>query len=78
MTGESIGNADACEKMTSEDIVRAYASEVGFDLVGITSAEPFLRDEQAALERVRSGMMDGLHWYTEERVRRTNRPMSTV
>ena len=59
---------------TPEDIVRGYATELGFDLVGITSAAPFLRDEQAALERIRSGMMDGLHWYTEERVRRANRP----
>ncbi len=61
--------------MTSlENIVRAYAKELGFDLVGITSAEPFLRDEQAALKRVQDGMMDGLSWYTEERVRRANRP----
>ena len=61
--------------MTSlENTVRTYAKELGFDLVGITSAEPFLRDEQAALKRVRDGMMDGLGWYTEERVRRANRP----
>ena len=59
---------------SAEDVVRGYATELGFDLVGITSAEPFLRDEKAALERVRSGMMDGLDWYTEERVRRANRP----
>jgi epoxyqueuosine reductase len=61
--------------MTSlENMVRAYAKELGFDLVGITSAEPFLRDEQAALKRVQDGMMDGLGWYTKERVRRANRP----
>lgn len=59
---------------SSEDIVRTYATSLGFDLVGITSAEPFLLNEQAALERVRDGMMDGLTWYTEERVRRANRP----
>ncbi|MCH8868902.1 MAG: tRNA epoxyqueuosine(34) reductase QueG [Chloroflexi bacterium] len=59
---------------TREDIVREYGAELGFDLVGITTAEPFLRDERAAIERVRAGMMDGLHWYTEERVRRANRP----
>lgn len=61
--------------MTSrENIVRGYATGLGFDLVGITTAEPFLRDEQAALERVQAGLMDGLGWYTEERVRRANRP----
>ena len=59
---------------TVENTVRAYAKELGFNLVGITSAEPFLRDEQAALKRVQDGMMDGLRWYTEERVRRANRP----
>ena len=57
-----------------EDAVRQRARVLGFDLVGFASAEPFLRDERAATERVRDGLMDGLHWYTEERVRRANRP----
>ena len=57
-----------------EDAVRQRAKALGFDLVGFASAEPFLRDERAAIDRVRSGLMDGLHWYTEERVRRANRP----
>ena len=57
-----------------EDAVRRRAKALGFDLVGFASAEPFLRDERAAIDRVRSGLMDGLHWYTEERVRRANRP----
>ena len=57
-----------------EDAVRRRARALGFDLVGFASAEPFLRDERAATERIRSGMMDGLNWYTEERVRRANRP----
>ena len=57
-----------------EDRVKALALEIGFDRVGITGAEPFVRDEAAAVERVRSGLMDGLPWYTEERVRRMNRP----
>ncbi len=59
---------------TLEDSVKALAREIGFDRVGITGAEPFVRDEAAAVERVRSGLMDGLPWYTEERVRRMNRP----
>ena len=57
-----------------EDKVKSLALEIGFDRVGITDAEPFVRDEAAAVERVRSGLMDGLPWYTEERVRRMNRP----
>lgn len=59
---------------STEDAVRQRARALGFDLVGFASAEPFLRDERAATERIRGGLMDGLHWYTEERVRRANRP----
>ena len=54
--------------------VKRYARSLGFDIVGIASAEPFLRDEKAAVERVRAGLMDGLPWYTEERVRRATHP----
>ena len=57
-----------------EQLVKDYGRELGFDLVGITTGEPFARDERAATERVRNGLMDGLPWYTEERVRRANRP----
>ena len=59
---------------TLERSIKAYATELGFDVVRITTAEPFLRDEAAAIERVRDGLMDGLPWYTEERVRRANHP----
>ena len=59
---------------TLERTIKSYGRELGFDRVGIASAEPFLRDERAALQRVRQGLMDGLPWYTEERVRRANRP----
>ncbi|GIS69168.1 MAG: epoxyqueuosine reductase [Chloroflexota bacterium] len=46
----------------------------GFDLVGITSAEKFVRDEQVSIARVKSGLMDGLSWYTEDRVKKANDP----
>ena len=54
--------------------MKALALSLGFDRVGITDAAPFARDEEAATERVRDGLMDGLPWYTEERVHRMNRP----
>ena len=54
--------------------IKRYARELGFDRVGIGSAAPFVRDERAAVRRVRDGLMDGLPWYTEERVRKANRP----
>ncbi|MXY43771.1 MAG: tRNA epoxyqueuosine(34) reductase QueG [Dehalococcoidia bacterium] len=52
----------------------ALGKSLGFDIVGITTAERFARDEQAALERVSDGLMDGLPWYTAERVRKANSP----
>ena len=54
--------------------VKVLARSLGFDIAGITSADAFERDEAAALDRVRQGLMDGLAWYTEERVRKANRP----
>ena len=59
---------------TLERSIKGYGRSLGFDVVGIATAEPFHRDEQAAIRRVREGLMDGLSWYTEERVRRANRP----
>ena len=61
-------------RMSRERKIKELALSVGFDRVGITDAAQFVRDEAAALERVRNGMMDGLSWYTAERVRRMNRP----
>ena len=58
--------------------VKALAKSLGFDIVGITSADGFERDEAAALDRVRQGLMDGLAWYTEDRVRKANRPMELL
>ena len=60
--------------MSVERKVKSLALSLGFDRVGITDAAPFHRDEAAAAQRVRDGLMDGLPWYTEERVRRMNRP----
>ena len=43
---------------------------------GYTANVPisFLRDERAAIQSIRAGLMDGLPWYTEERVRRATHP----
>ena len=54
--------------------VKNLGIKSGFDLVGITSAENFTRDEKVSIERVRSGLMDGLPWYTEDRVKKANKP----
>ena len=57
-----------------EDKVRRLGVDSGFDIVRFTTADAFTRDEAAALKRIRDGHMDGFSWYTEERVRRANRP----
>ena len=54
--------------------VKALARGLGFDPVGITSAAPFVEAERITLERLRAGMMDGLPWFHEQRVRRGARP----
>ncbi len=50
------------------------AHSCGFDLVGVASADDFLADREAALERISKGQMDGLPWYTESRVMRGTSP----
>ena len=55
-------------------IVISHARACGFDLVGVTSADDFADDRDAALERIREGRMDGLPWYTESRVMRGTSP----
>ena len=63
---------------TLESRVKDYARPLGFDLVGITTAEAFLRDEEAAVERIRAGMMGDLPWYTEERVHKATHPRALL
>ena len=53
------------EQRTAE--VKALAQETGFDLVGITGAEPFIALEELLLERINAGLMGGLAWFTAER-----------
>ena len=58
----------------AKEAVKSLAAELGFDGVGVTTAEPFDRAEAVAMERLRNGLMDGLPWYHEERVRRGASP----
>jgi epoxyqueuosine reductase len=56
--------------MTSHELtefVKQTALEVGFDLVGITSAAPFPETQARLLEHIASGRIDGLAWFTPER-----------
>ena len=55
-------------------MVKESARSLGFDLVAVASADHFEADEAVALERVERGLMGGLSWYTEARVRRGCQP----
>ena len=58
--------------------VLQYTHELGFDLVGIASAEPLIEHGRAAQERVRQGYMDGMAWLTKERVHRASDPYTML
>jgi epoxyqueuosine reductase QueG len=59
---------------TVEKKIKDCGLSFGFDIVGITSPEPFYRDEKATIKRLDRGLMDGLPWYTKDRVRKANHP----
>lgn len=49
--------------------LKAYARSIGLDVVRIARARPWPEVEAVVVSRVRAGLMDGLPWFTEERVR---------
>ena len=57
-----------------EALIKAEAIELGFDVVGITSAKPFLKHGRLAVRRLLDGLMGDLPWYNYERVRRGSDP----
>ena len=50
------------------------AAAAGFDLVAVASADVFAPDREEALRRIDAGLMDGLAWFTAQRVRRGTDP----
>ena len=61
-----------------EKLVKDYALEVGFDLVGIAAADPFEDHKRVTLQRLRDGLMDGLPWFNEARVERGTDPQQLL
>lgn len=55
-------------------IVKDYAFELGFDMVGVTSAETFESDRIITLQRIKAGLMEGMPWFTQSRVNRGSVP----
>ena len=80
MTITSIGLGNSVKKEAGDlkRSIRQLGIDAGFDIVRFTTADAFTRDEAAAIKRIRDGHMDGFSWYTEERVRRANRPQELL
>lgn len=55
---------------------RAYA--LGFDLVRVTSAEPFVAAETALRERIAADLMGGLDWFTAARAEVSAHPRALL
>ncbi len=61
-----------------EGWIKDKARSLGFDLVGIAPAEPLPEHERAAQERVRQGLLDGMSWFTQERIQRAANPQTLL
>ena len=55
-------------------LVKTCALESGFDLVRITNAEDFEAEREVTLRRIQDGLMDGLPWFHQDRVKRGSSP----
>lgn len=64
--------------MRAADLVRAHALDLGFDLVGFGSAEPFDRERELILEDLSRGHLAGMSWITPERVKLSCDPQALL
>ena len=55
-------------------VIDRLAREVGFDVVAVAEASTFDADRAVALQRIDAGLMDGLPWFTKQRVERGTDP----
>ena len=63
---------------TLTQAVKDAAVQAGFDVVGIASADVFNERGETTKERVSEGLMDGLPWFTEQRVERGMDPANML
>jgi epoxyqueuosine reductase len=54
--------------------LKSRAKALGFCAIGVTSADPFDEAEAAAADRTAEGLMDGLTWWSEARIRASANP----
>jgi epoxyqueuosine reductase len=65
-SSESLSPA-SCSPETLKADIAERARELGFDLVGFTSAAPFPEAQRVLEERIDAGLLSGLSWFTKER-----------
>ena len=65
-----------CETLTERIRERAY--DLGFDLVRITSAEPFPQAEEALKTRIAADFFAGMDWLTAERAEVSSDPRALL
>jgi epoxyqueuosine reductase len=58
--------------------IKEHATALGFDLVRITSADAFPEKERVLKERIATGLMDGLDWFTAERAEVASNPRALL
>ncbi len=63
---------------TLTQAVKDAALQAGFDVVGIASADIFNERGETTKKRVSEGLMDGLPWFTEQRVERGMDPANML
>src|SRR3979409_73341 len=54
--------------------LKSRAKALGFCAIGVTSADPFDEAGAAAADRTAEGLMDGLTWWSEARIRASANP----
>jgi epoxyqueuosine reductase len=64
--------------MSLTTAIKDYAYNLGFDLVRVTSAEPFPGREETIKARIEQGLMDGLPWFTSERAETSCNPRALL
>ena len=52
----------------------SHARDLGFEIVRVTTADPFPQDAESAVDSIKKGHMEGMPWFTEERVERASDP----
>ena len=70
--------SERADSATLAERIKDHAYALGFDLVRVTTAEPFKQAEAALKERIGAHLMDGLDWFTVERAAVASHPRALL